>query len=309
MPLSCLSHVKRNLNNNENQTRPPPPPYAVFAGWTGDRSGSMCSMDGTHGPALYDWIKDTCDQARNLEQQCFITVSTFDDSHDVHFLNTPYSNCSVSLETTKAWTKPRGMTKLYDSAYKDLRALQKAAEQYRENLPPSVKKLNPKITVTWSLMTDGEDNSSTLCNARMLAECVKEARDKGVVCFFLAANCDGVATGESYGFDANTSLTFSANRECSDNAFRGISAQMRNVTSGSSDVTIPLCLRQSSCPAATIHNNDSDDDLSIAMNVPLTAPPAAAPVLNGLFQPPQIARQQNNLYWRNGRPIIRHSGR
>ena len=115
-----------------------------------------------------------------------------------------------------------------------------------------------------------------------------------MVCFFLAANCDGVATGESYGFDANTSLTFSANRECSDNAFRGISAQMRNVTSGSSDVTIPLCLRQSSCPAATIHNNDSDDDLSTAMNVPLTAPPAAP--IEWIVPTSTISRQQNNLY-------------
>ena len=253
MSLSCISHVKRNLNSEDNCTRPPAPPIASFMGSTWDRSGSMQDMNGSPGPALYDWIKDACDQARILDQDCYLSVTTFDDESERKLDNIHWKNIYISLNEAKSWTKPRGMTKLYDTAVADIKRLRRQADTYRENLPNAVKRLNPQIVVAWSLMTDGMDNQSQICNQSTLAEAVIEAREAGCHCYFLAANCDGQQRGVEYGFDQDNSLTFNADRECSDNAFRGISAQLRNATAGSAQTSIPKCLRQSSCPTPSIN--------------------------------------------------------
>ena len=249
MTLSCIAHVKRNSNNDGDNVRPPAPPIACFMGSTWDRSGSMQNMHGTPGPALYDWTKDACDQARLLGQDCYLTVTTFDDQAERKFDNVHWKNVNISLNDAREWTKPRGMTKLYDTAVSDIYRLRKKANEYRLSLPPAVRALNPRIVIAWSLMTDGLDNESSFCTQATLAEAVRDARENGCHCYFLAANCDGQQRGVAYGFDADNSLTFTANRECSDNAFRGISQQLRSATAGSQHTAIPQCLRMSSCPA------------------------------------------------------------
>ena len=257
MTLSCIAHVKRNSNNGV-LTRPPAPPIASFMGSTWDRSGSMEDMNGTPGPALYDWVKDACDQARILDQNCYLSVTTFDDKAERKLDNIHWKNVIISLNDARSWTKPRGMTKLYDTAVADIKRLRSKAENYRQNLPYAVRCLNPRIVIAWSLMTDGMDNHSQICNQNSLAEAVCEARDAGCHCYFLAANCDGEQRGIDYGFDQNNSLTFAANRECSDNAFRGISQQLRTATAGSQQTSIPQTLRQSSCPVPSQHTNNTN---------------------------------------------------
>lgn len=266
MPLSCIAHVKRNLNNNNDNNRPPAPPIACFMGSTWDRSGSMQDMNGTPGPALYDWIKDACDQARILNQDCYLSVTTFDDRIEKKIDNVHWKNVNISLNQAKEWTKPRGMTKLYDTAVADIHRLRKNAHAYRLGLPSAVRALNPRIVVAWSLMTDGMDNTSTVCFQTTLAESVRDAKANGCHCYFLAANCDGEQRGVDYGFDQNNSLTFTADRECSDNAFRGISQQLRNATSGSQQTAIPQTLRQSSCPAPAPSHTRVSNTVLISQN-------------------------------------------
>ena len=300
MPLSCISHVKRNLNNDDDFARPPAPPIASFMGSTWDRSGSMQDMNGSPGPALYDWIKDACDQARILEQDCFLSVTTFDDESERKLDNIHWKNINLSLNDAKMWTKPRGMTKLYDTAVADIKRLRRQAELYRQNLPGAVKRLNPTIVIAWSLMTDGMDNQSQLCNQNNLAEAVQEAREAGCHCYFLAANCDGQQRGMDYGFDQDNSLTFMADRECSDNAFRGISAQLRNATAGSQQTSIPQCLRQVSCPAPYSLSFSNHQNSVIGLSPPSrpSGPPpvsrsmnSAAAALLALRNPPPNLRQ------------------
>ena len=249
MSLSCIAHVKRNSNNDSGPNRPPAPPIASFIGSTWDRSGSMQDMNGTPGPALYDWVKDACDQARVLNQDCYLSVTTFDDKSEKKIENVHWKNIKISLDDALNWTKPRGMTRLYDTAVSDIYRLRKNAQAYKSSLPRAVRDLNPRIVIAWSLMTDGMDNISTVCYQSTLAEAVRDAKANGCHCYFLAANCDGEQRGVDYGFDADNSLTFTADRECSDNAFRGISQQLRTATSGSQKTAIPRTLRQSSCQA------------------------------------------------------------
>ena len=249
MTLSSIAHVKRNQNNDDDLSRPPAPPIASFIASTWDRSGSMASTSGSSGPALYSWVKDACDQARNLGQECFLSATTFDDEAERRFENVSYKDIVISAAEAKEWTQPRGLTKLYDTAVADIQRLRQAAEKYRRELPYAIQCLDPKIVIAWSLMTDGLDNASEVANETILAATVREARDAGCHCYFLAANCDGVQRGLQYGFDAHNSLTFEADRQCSDSAFRGISNCLRVATSGSQQTAIPNCVRQCSAPA------------------------------------------------------------
>lgn len=260
MTLSCIAHVKRNKNSNN--VRPAAPPLIAFIGSTWDRSGSMISTQGTAGPALYDWVKDACEQAKNLGQDCYLSATTFDDVAEKRFDNTHWSDVEISLTEANNWTTPRGTTALYDTAVNDINQLCKAAEDYKKNLKYAVSKLEPNIVIAWSLMTDGYDNSSVDCDHTTLADAVKTAREKGCHCYFLAANCDGEQRGVDYGFDVDNSLTFTADRNCSDSAFRGISQQLNRAVSGEDPEPIPTLLRTSSqgLPQNYYINDDGGSD-------------------------------------------------
>ena len=63
-----------------------------------------------------------------------------------------------------------------------------------------------------SLFTDGEDNVSDNTFKEM-SKAIKEHRDRGVNCQFLAANQDAIGTGRKYGFDERLSIQVTPDRE------------------------------------------------------------------------------------------------
>ena len=245
--LSCLAHVKRFAADDGSIARPSAPPLACFTGSTWDRSGSMASMGGSVGPAFYDWVKDACSQAIQLGQHGFLFATTFDATADQRLVNVPVRDVEISLRDATSWVEPRGCTRLYDTAIEDIARLRRAAREFKANLPRETRDLEPQIVTAWSLMTDGMDNHSQFTEAD-LRTAVSAARADGMICFFLAANCDGQARGADYGFDQDMSLTFTADRQCSDTAFRGISTQLRAATSGASRAAcaLPALLRSTS---------------------------------------------------------------
>ena len=294
MTLSSIAHVKRNQDNDGDLSRPPAPPIASFIASTWDRSGSMASTSGSSGPALYSWVKDACDQARNLGQECFLSATTFDDEAERRFQNVSYKDITISAAEAKAWTEPRGLTRLYDTAVADIQRLRQAAEKYRLELPHAVQCLDPKIVIAWSLMTDGLDNASEVANETILAATVREAREAGCHCYFLAANCDGVERGRQYGFDAQNSLTFEADRQCSDSAFRGISNCLRVATSGSQQTAIPNCVRQCSAPTHVQQHQSapsSSQAWSSAGGPPTLRQNFSPPIVRGTFAARMALRQ------------------
>ncbi len=245
--LSCIGHVKRIAADDGSISRPSAPPLACFTGSTWDRSGSMASMGGSVGPAFYDWVKDACTQAIQLGQHGFLFATTFDATADQRLVDMPVREVEISQSVVNEWVEPRGCTRLYDTAIEDIARLRRAAREFKAKLPREIRDLEPQIVTAWSLMTDGMDNSSTFTEAD-LRTAVSAARDDGMICFFLAANCDGQARGADYGFDQDMSLTFTADRQCSDSAFRGISTQLRVATSGANRAAcaLPALLRSTS---------------------------------------------------------------
>ena len=83
MSLSCLRHVKRD----NNAMRPPAPPLASFTGFTGDRSGSMSSMDGKQMEMTHKMIQEVKEDAKKSGVPTFFDFVTFDDKAEVHLDN------------------------------------------------------------------------------------------------------------------------------------------------------------------------------------------------------------------------------
>ena len=223
-------------------------PNIVIAGFTGDRSGSMCSMQNTPSDGLFSWINEQVESVKENSQIGKLFVSTFDDKHDIRIDGENIADVKVTLEQCREWMKPRNMTKLYDSAIDDLERLIQAKADYEQNMPRSLKVLDPKIVIVWACMTDGDDNSSNHTMVDFKNK-VKEAQDiHDIKCFFLGANQDAIMTGQQYGFEKGCSLTFGATGACVDNALRSVTQVMRQASSGAKDAQFTENMRVSSAP-------------------------------------------------------------
>ena len=223
-------------------------PNIVIAGFTGDRSGSMCSMNNAPSDGLFSWINDQKKSIKDNSQVGKLFVSTFDDEHDIRIDGENITDVNVTIKQCRKWMKPRSMTKLYDSAINDLDRLIHAKTEYEQNMPRSLKTLDPKIVIVWTCMTDGDDNSST--NTMLdFKNKVKEAQDvHDIKCFFLGANQDAIMTGRQYGFQEGCSLTFGSSERSAGNALRSVTQVMRQASSGSQSAQFTDNMRVSSAP-------------------------------------------------------------
>ena len=247
--------IGQNVKRSSNKRNPVMPPY-IIAGFTGDRSGSMGSIDRAAAKGLYNWLEDTCENAVKNSQQGKIFVTTFDNNSekmiegeniiDVH---KKIVNSYIDSDFCFNYMKARGSTRLYDTAIDDLHRIVQARDSLFESLPANIRKLNPDIAMVWACCTDGFDNQSF--NSRtQLREKILWARQKGVKCFFLAANQEAQVIGEQYGFDPDTSLTFGADIDRVGIAMRSVTQCMREASSGNDNYVFTQMMRQSSGPSS-----------------------------------------------------------
>ena len=256
-------------------------PNIVIAGFTGDRSGSMCSMGNAPSKGLYSWITDQKKSVEENSQTGKMFVSTFDSKHEIRIDGENISDVNVTQEQCRNWMEPRSMTKLYDSAIADLTRLMRAKEEFEANMAPMLREIDPNIVMVWACLTDGFDNSS-MSTVAMFRQKVEEAKAAGVKCFFLAANQDAISTGQQYGFDASCSMTIGADRQTSANAMRCLSQVTQQVSQGVDDFQgFTSMMRQRSAPPPP--TSFSTQATNIAAPIPTLQ---AFPVM-----PPQIQRQ------------------
>jgi len=240
--MSQTPRRSNRLNSEENE----PVPQWFFASFTGDRSGSMRSVKGAGAAGLYDWVKTMKDTAETNNQTGFISVTTFDNEAKLVFDNVNTKSIQFTNAEALKEMKPRGTTRLYDTAIEDIDRLLSNVETFRNSLPKYVKEINPKIAVTWVCCTDGHDNASTDNSTSEFRDKVIYARSKGVECFFIAANQDAVMTGNQYGFSGNNSLSFSSNKKNAEFAFKSVSENMRQASTGSSNTHFTQNMRTAS---------------------------------------------------------------
>ena len=231
-------------------------PY-VFAAFTGDRSGSMQGIYNESATGLYEWATDLIESANENNQQGRMFITCFDNTAERRLDNVDLKNVRITQRDCMNWMKPRGSTRLYDTAIEDLDNIIAKVEEFKKNLPRAVKMLNPKVSIVWACCTDGYDNCS-VNSSNDLKNKVLWAREQGVKCFFLAANQDAVTTGKNYGFSPDTSMTYTADAQHSAMAFRSVSTNMKQASRGE-NYTFTQYQRQSSQdPRDTNDTNDTN---------------------------------------------------
>ena len=75
--MSTIHRRSRRFSSNI-ESRDPVPQW-FFAAFTGDRSGSMSSMEGASATGLYEWVQTMKESANENNQTGFISVTTFDN--------------------------------------------------------------------------------------------------------------------------------------------------------------------------------------------------------------------------------------
>lgn len=306
MPLSCFSHIKRTLTDDGTVgDRPPAPGVAVFTEFNLDRSGSMCSYDGAQHEATKKLFAQQKKSAKETGIPHFFTVATFDDDAKVYLNNIDAANAEPPTDAQLAeMCDPRGCTKLYDTALQGVKRLEKRAREWYNSQSPSFRRLVSfdQVTMTFMLFTDGYDNASTLDrDGQMLYDAIRDFRSLGGTAIFMAANQDACTVGVNLGFDRDTSLTVGTTPEYAQAAFDGVTQLLRARSGGQRVMSVPSCLRQSSCPQYS-YSDDSDDansDLSQLLSPSTTLngrPPipnlrsSAVAALAAANTPPPIVR-------------------
>ena len=279
--ISCISSVKRNNDGS----RPDPLPQAVFAAFCGDCSGSMESIKKASANGCYEWVKELTSSSINNNQDGNISVTFFDTEMYKRMENVQFKDVVLSQKEVNDWAKPRGMTKLYDSATSSVKNLHKQVVKYREK--HTKNGIVPNVVGIFALNTDGEDNRSCLCNKNTLKSAIKEAREDGVKCFFLAANMNAEVVGESFGFNPRQSLTMDTNEDNAGIAFRSCTSEMLRTASTGQTRAIPENLRQSSCPSQFYAPSPS-----------VTSPSASPSASPSHFPPSRLLSNRQRMYLR-----------
>ena len=258
--------AKRTSSRIQNR---PSPPLAVFCGITVDRSGSMSNIHSTAAEGVFKCIEDQIQGAEENGQIGHLFLTTFDNHITKIHDNTDFKDLDIKQTDVLAWMKPRGCTRLYDAAIQDLDNIMTAVKDYKAGLSAEVKNLNPTISTVWVCCTDGFDNDSNR-TCEDFRKKVKEAKKAGVQCIFIAANQDAVLTGQQFGFDRGSAMTFGANNVGAAQAFRSVSENLRQATCSGQSVSFTQAQRVSSL--GTSQDNyltpDSDDINSVIPGPP-----------------------------------------
>ena len=236
--LSSIANIKRKTN----QQRPDVPPHVVFASYIGDRSGSMRNQQKASANGCYEWVKSMSEGIINNGQEGYLTVTFFDDAIEKRIDNIRAKEIVISYKECDYWSRPRGMTKLYDTAIMEINELRSRIKEHKKN--------NPELKVhgIFQLFSDGTDNKS-IATEKQLNYAIQEARDDGITCYYLGIGQDAIKIGKRYGFSEEESLSVDIGNTTSELAFRGCSlSAIRSASTGISS-TFKRSLRMSSAPS------------------------------------------------------------
>lgn len=220
-----------------------------------DRSGSMNVMYEETISGVNKFIEEQKITAENTNIPTYITLKTFDNIAEIipGFNNSNIYEVS-NLDST--YLQPRGLTLLIDTAVNSI-----IEQNRRYNLWKSDKNnQNKSMKRIFALLTDGNDNKSTLYNSNDLHYYISKFQNEGVTCIFLGANQDAIKQGNLYGFDEKYSMTYNQTKNCALNTFRSLSTQVSSECKGEINDGFSDLQRSASCPTSNTINNYNDYD-------------------------------------------------
>eukprot|EP00466_Bigelowiella_natans_P015418 jgi/Bigna1/89345/estExt_fgenesh1_pg.C_470115 len=205
------------------------PPIATFVEIVIDRSGSMSAMGSGTVEQVFNLLVEQKKTAEETKVPTFVSLTTFDNEAEIRLENVDILKTHLpAYKDLKSWLKPRGLTRLIDTAFERLGHLESNVESHLQGLEGiQDEKASGKIVQNFMLLTDGQDNMS-LKNAEALKRELEKARKgKNFTAFFLGANQDAIATGKGYGFEEHTSMTFTPCRDSCSYAIQATSRIMK----------------------------------------------------------------------------------
>jgi hypothetical protein len=232
MSLSCLLHVKRVPNEDGNLLRPPAPALIVVQELLVDRSHSMTSLGASPTQGTLIFIADQKQLARETGAKVYFSLTTFDDIATTYIDNVPVGQVNPTSTEMVEMIRPRGATLLVDTMYARLCALSSKVKSVVASLPREIRDLKPKVTVIFAVITDGQDNRSTLCTDTDLNELITKKRAEGFAILFLAANQDAIETAKRWNIDPDCAQTFGATPMKTKACFKSASAATARAVSG-----------------------------------------------------------------------------
>jgi hypothetical protein len=234
MSLSCLSRVKRI-----NGCRPLTIELFTDNVFVGDRSGSMGSMGSIPQKGCVNFMNDHKELAKNnQDSNVNITMWAFDNISKKYYSGDAININEQDIKTAIIEMRPHYTTRLYDTAIEAIYDQQHRIENIYASFSREVAKLTPKVAVTFTLLTDGEDNESMNTSYDMKCVIENHRRKYGAVCVFAAANQDAMYSGEQYGFHQDNSLQIGNNVDEAEAAFRSCTnVSLRSATRQSTSYT------------------------------------------------------------------------
>jgi hypothetical protein len=153
-----------------------------------------------------------------------ITLAQFDNIYEVVYLAIPLTNARPLDNSTFV---PRGSTALLDAIGRTIQDTGKRLEALAEDRRPE--------KVVFVILTDGLENASNEFTAHKVNDMISHQREVYKWEFvFLGANQDAITTAANIGIRAANSLTYAANSDGVQKAFRSMSKQLLKYRKGAS---------------------------------------------------------------------------
>ena len=257
MSLSCFNIVKRSSYGS----RPVPETIYTDVVFVGDRSGSMWDMGQSPREGASEFMTKYRDFANeHKDRNIHVVMITFDDEQEIIYDGDAKHINSSDIGYAYNSMEPRGTTRLYDTVMFAIYQQQNRINNILNGMSREVRLLQPELCISFTLLTDGEDNMSHMFSKEEMAIEIRTHRRKyNAQCFFAAANQNALIVGNEYGFGRDNSLQMSTNEEEAMEAFRACTnSSIRCASREPSGYTIAE--REASCAVADYFSEEEVED-------------------------------------------------
>ena len=282
--LSSYQIIKRR----NNDTSPTHHSVATVLEAIVDASGSMSSMGNAPSEQIRKLMLDQRKLALDTGIKIYFNLTVFSSQPTLMIDNADLSDPDYEIPSysdIQDMLSPDGLTSFYDTVIERVAAQKVSANKIFKALPYSIRCLNPTVNRVLYVLTDGDDNRSTM-RITDLRNCLNTNKtQKGFTAVFLAANIgDAEVVGEQMGFDADTSLTIGNDAHYASVGMTHATSLLRACSGGSAPPPFTQTMRCSSQGptytyqsaahlAAGIPESDDED----GYNTPPPAPSLRAP--------------------------------
>jgi len=222
-------------------------PIATDNVFLGDCSYSMKSTNGGSQEGAVEYMRNQKENAMKLKSVNgdVLQYIAFDNKTRSIYLGDASNITDAHYDEVYNTMEPRGGTALYDAIHKYLLQQMKRLDDLKRSLNGEVRALvyeNPSLLgVSFAVMTDGLDNSSTKTEKDCKELIEKYKNEYGGVVLFIASNLDAVTYASRMGIRKEHSLQMGNDRSSSIGAAKAVSfAQHRSTSSQGMGEDIPM---------------------------------------------------------------------